>query len=164
MGTEESTNVGEAIFFRRHGAAVRMGKDFLGNLSWSFVGVAGFAQLDEVGVFSESASVNVERNAMLFADLLHIADVGKRNGLTASRIICNREHHQRDLPGTFALNDFLQVWHIHIPLEGMKVCGFLGFRDGQVQSCRACKLTIGTSGVKVGVIGNNVTLFAYYVK
>ena len=59
IGAKEAADIGEAIFLRGHGAAIGVGKHFAGNFSRSFIGVARLAQLDEVGIFREAASIDV---------------------------------------------------------------------------------------------------------
>ena len=73
VGAEEAANVGHAVFFGGHGAAVAQAEHLLRNLFRSFVGVAGLAKLDEPGVLGEAAGVEVERNAVAFADGAYVA-------------------------------------------------------------------------------------------
>ena len=75
IGAEEPANVGESILFRRHGAAIALGENLLSNLSRRFRRVTRFTQLDEVGVFRETARVDVKRNPMFLAYLFHFANI-----------------------------------------------------------------------------------------
>src|SRR3974390_159594 len=119
ISAQKSADISEAIFLGGHGAAVRMRKNLLGDFARRLIRVSRFSQLDEVRVFREAAGIDIERNAVLFADLFDLANVGKRNRLTAPGIIRNREHYQRNLPGPFALNQLFKVCHMHVSLEGM---------------------------------------------
>jgi hypothetical protein len=75
VGAEKSTDVGHAILFRRHGAAIAVAEHFLGDLLGSFGFKARLAQLDEIGVFGEAAGVEVERYSVLAANRVDVANV-----------------------------------------------------------------------------------------
>ena len=65
VGAEKTANVRHAIFLGGHGAAIAMREHFLSNLLGRFRFVSLFSKLNEVGVFGETASVEVKRNFVL---------------------------------------------------------------------------------------------------
>src|SRR5205823_13868596 len=76
IGAEKAANVGHAIFFGGHGAAIAQSKHLLRNLLGSLVLVAGFAQFNEVGVFSKPTVIEIKRDAMLAAHRAYRASIG----------------------------------------------------------------------------------------
>src|SRR5215467_1756400 len=66
--TQEATNIGEAVFLRRHSAAVRVMEHFLSDIPWVFPRVAGLAHLDEICIFGEPARVQVQGYLVSRAD------------------------------------------------------------------------------------------------
>src|SRR5204863_5154548 len=57
-------------------------------------------------------------------------------------------------------DEFLQRGNVHVSLEGMLQAGLLSLGDRKIQGLCADKFNIGASGIKVGVVGDNVTLLA----
>src|SRR5215472_3881815 len=157
---QEATDIDEAVFFGGHGAAVGMGEDFACDFEGSFVGVAGFAQFDEVGVFGETAGVDVQRNPVLFADLFYCADVGQRDGLATAGIVGDREHDEGNLFGAFAFDQFGEARGVHVAFERVEMSGLFGFRKREVDGGGAIKFAIGAGGIEVRVARDNVAFLA----
>src|SRR6516165_7285772 len=86
---------------------------------------------DEVGIFSEAAGVDIQRDAILLADLLYFADVGHRHGLAAAGVVGDREHHERDFLGS---SRSISSWRRSVsmfPLKGKKWAGSLASGVGR---------------------------------
>src|SRR5690242_4607579 len=98
-----------------------MREDLTRDLARRLIGVSGLAELDEIGIFSEAAGIDVERNAMLSADFLHRTNVVHRNRLAAAGIVGDGQHYQWDFLRSVTRDDFREAGSIHIPLEGMQV-------------------------------------------
>ena len=56
-------------------------------------------QFDEIGVLSEPAGVQIERNVIRGEDLLDLADIGHGGWLSPSGVIGHRDHGQGNLSG-----------------------------------------------------------------
>src|SRR5437588_12291368 len=76
VGAEKAANVGHAILFGGHGAAIAKREHLPRNLLGSLVLVAGFAQLNEVGIFSKATGIEIKRDAMLAAYRAYRASIG----------------------------------------------------------------------------------------
>ena len=63
-----------------------------------------------------------------------------------------------------ALNQCLKRRHIHVAFERVLQGRLAAFGDEQIHGLGAHKLHIGAGGVKVSVVGNDVTFFARHTK
>ena len=68
VGAEKAADIGHAVFLGGHGAAVAEGRTSPARSAWEFFLIAGFAQLDEVGILGKAAGVEVKRNVVLAAE------------------------------------------------------------------------------------------------
>ena len=96
---EEAAHVDDGVLLGAHGAAVGQVAHLAHDLAHRLVGVAGLAQLDEVGVLGDAAGVEVERLAVLAADLGDGAHVGQRDRLAAAGVVGDGDHDERDALG-----------------------------------------------------------------
>ncbi len=156
VGAEEAADVGHAVFLGAHGASVTEREHFLGNLLGSFVGVAGLAEFDEVGVLGEAAGVEVERDVVLVADGADGASVFHGDGLAASGVIGDGEHDEGDAVASDAGDGFFEGGYVHVALEWVDEAGLLAFGDDEVESFGADSFDVGAGGVEVGVVGHYV--------
>ena len=85
----------------------------------ALLGVAGFAQLDEVRVLGQAAGVEVERGVVLGADLGDLAHVGQRYRLPATRVVGDGEHDERDAVSAVLGERLTQARDVHVALEGV---------------------------------------------
>ena len=118
--------------------------------------VARLAQLDEPCVLGEAAGVEIERDAVAPADGAYLARIFHRDWLAAAGVVGDREHDERNAAAAHALDEALECSHIHIAFEGVQHCGLAALGDRQIDSFSAGKLDVGTRGVEVSVVGNDV--------
>ena len=157
VGAEESADVGHAVFLGAHGAAVAEREHLLGDLFGRFVFKAGLAELDEVGVFSEAASVKVKRDVVGVAELADLAGVFHGDGLASAGVVGDGEHDKRNALGADALDGFGEGGDIHVAFEWMDECGLLAFSDDEVEGFGSGGFDVGASGIEVSVVGDNVS-------
>ena len=158
VGAEEATDVGHAVFFGGHGAAVAVAEHLLCYFFRSFVGVAGLAEFDEPGVLGEAAGVEVERDVVALADGADRADVLHGNGLAASGVVRDGEHDERDVFAAYASDERFERGDIHVAFEGIAERGLAAFRNEEVDGFCADELDVGARGVEMGVVGDDVAL------
>src|SRR5579862_332614 len=160
VGTEESADVGHAIFLGGHGASVAVGEHLLGNLFWRLVLKSLFAQLDEPGIFCEAASIEVERDAMALADRTDLADILHGDGLASTGVVGNGQHDERDALAAHAVNERFEGGDIHVAFERMRRGGPLAFFDDEIDGFGTDKFDVGASRIEVRVVGDDVALLA----
>jgi hypothetical protein len=139
------------------------------NISWAIcfgglVGVGGLALLDEPGVLSKAAGVEVERDAVTFADGSYGFGVFHGDGLAAAGVVGDGEHDQRDALAPHALDELVERFNIHVAFEGQDGLGAARFWVEQIDGLGAHEFNIGAGGVEVGVVGDDVALPAHHVE
>ena len=159
---QPTADVRQAVFLGAHRAAVRVREHFADDLDDRDVRVAVFALLDEPGVLGEAAGVDEQWNAVAVADLARGADVFHRNRLPAARVIGHGQHAQWNVVHAMLFDEALQLGDIHVALERVLRGGVPTLVDHQVNGGRALGLDVGTRGVEVCVIGDDVVGFGHH--
>ena len=93
VGTQESADVGEGIFFCGEGAAVRQGEKFLGDFAGGQVRITGLILFDEPGIFGEAAGVEIERDSVALSHFADGFNIRHGDWLAAARIVGDGDHH-----------------------------------------------------------------------
>src|SRR4051812_28311215 len=88
------------------------------------------------------------------------ANVFHGDGLTSAGVVGDGEHDQRNALATDALNKVFKRLHIHVAFEGVHRRRLAALGNHEVDGFGADKFHVGASGVEVGVVGNDVALFA----
>jgi len=75
---------------------------------------------DEVRVLREPTGVDIERHPVAAADLGDGAHVRHRYRLATTRVVGDRQHHERDLVRTLPVEQVLQRLDVHVAFERMR--------------------------------------------
>ena len=126
--------------------------------------VAIFAQLDEVGVLGEAASVEVQRDTVLPAYVADGARVFHRNRLASAGVVGHRQHDQRNALPPNPCDQVLERADVHVPLERMPGRRLAGLGDRNVHRFCADKLNVGAGSVEVRIVGDDVSLLAHHAE
>ncbi len=92
------------------------------------------------------------------ADLAHLLDVLQGDGLSAAAVVGDRHHDQRDLFDAAPVDEFLELFDVHVALERMGRIGIIGRGGDQVLGPRPEDLDVGPGRVEMDVVGNAVAL------
>src|ERR1039458_2706695 len=114
---QKAADVDQRILLGAHGAAVRVGAEFLDDGGDGAVLATGLAVLDEVCVLHHARGVQNHANSTLvgqFADRLH---VGQRNRLATGQVYRGGDADVGNARGAIGLDDLLQFVQVHIALE-----------------------------------------------
>ena len=157
---QEAADVGHAVLFGAHGAAVGEGKHLLGDRERRLLGVARFALLDEPGVLGVTAGVEEERHAVGPAHVAHGADIGQADRLAAAGVVRDRHHYERN-----ALADVrdgaLERLDVHVAFERVQRVRLPALRHGQVAGLGAGGFDVGPRRVEVRVVRHYVAAPAH---
>jgi len=139
-------------FFRAHGAAVAQREHFLGDLLGCLLRVARFAQLDEPGVLSKSAGIEVERNSVLTAESETARAFSIDTGLPAAELLVTVSitSGMRARP-TRAINA-LSASKSMLPLKGRRRAGLPRLGRQQIDRLGPGSFDVGARGVEVRIV------------
>ncbi len=152
---EPAADVAHRILLRAHGHAVRERGHLADDVGHVLVGVALLAGLDEPGVLREPAGVEEQRHVMAVADLPDAAQVLERHRLPASRVVRDRDHHDRNVLRP-RLEQRVERLEVHVPLERVHQARLAAFRNDEVDCVRARRLDVRARRVEVGVVRDDL--------
>src|SRR6185436_21195147 len=89
---EKASDVGEAVLFRRHRAAVGEAEHLACDLARCPAVLSRLTLLDEPGVFGETAGVEKQRLAIAIAERTGAAEVLERHRLAAAGVVGHGHH------------------------------------------------------------------------
>ena len=154
--TKKSPRIHECILFRAHRAAVGERKHFNGDLPHLLVSVSLLPLFYEERIFRKPACVEKERNLVSGSDLPGLSHVLHRHRLSPSGIVGDREHDERNVPGSLFLYELLKGGNIHIALEIGDRTRVPAYGNEQIDGLCAGKFHVGSRGVKMNIIRNTL--------
>ena len=154
-----AADVYQGVLLAGYGNAVGGVHALLQDFRHAHVRAGGFPQFDEVGVFRHPGTVEVERNAVLLADLRGFPKILQAHGLTAAGIVGDGGHHQGNPVFAVGFDGLFELPDVHVALEGMGHLGAKGLVDDAVHGFPAVVEDMGPGGIEGHVEGNHVSLF-----
>ena len=143
-----------------HGEGIAVGEHFRGDLRDGLIGVALLVHLDKVAVFRPAGHIEHHRDIVAVGHPVDLLDVVHGNGLPTHGVIRDAAEDQRHILRPHAFNELLQLFDVHVALEGvLLIAAALRDRPQQlfivkVAWNRAHLLDVALGGIEVTIGGN----------
>ena len=153
---QPAANIGDGVLLGAHRHPIRQRCHLAHDLADLHVGIPSLALLDEPRVLRKTARVQEERKPVSVTHLAHGAQVLEAHWLTATGVVGDRDHDERDVLRAAFTDAGIEGGDVHVALEGMQDRWVVALLDHQVDGLRAGELDVGSRRVEMCVVRHHL--------